>query len=123
MTVGEAIILADRLSPNAYPDEVKIHWLSNLDGQIFEETMRTHEDSPVEEFVPYTGKEQELLVQFPYAESIYVNYLQMQFAKENGEAGRYNQAAAQYNNAYAIFQSWYIRTHMPKTGGFGRFLF
>lgn len=125
MTIGEAIEKANHLEPNAYPDYVKVGWLSSLDGQIFEEVLKTHENCPIESFVPYDQENTvtELLVPWPYAEEIYVNYLEMQIAKENGEAGRYNRAAAHYNNAFEIYKSWYNRTHMPLTGGRGRFLF
>jgi len=124
MTIGHAIEIADRLKPNAYPDEVKVGWLSSLDGQIFEEEIVTHEGGTMDSFIPYDpdNKEQELLVPHPYAEGIYINYLQMQIDKENGETGKYNQSASHYNNVYSAFRNWYNRTHMPRSAG-PRFMF
>lgn len=43
MTIQDAITLADTMRPNRIDDEQKIMWLSQLDGQIWNDTIRTHE--------------------------------------------------------------------------------
>lgn len=42
MTVSELITEVDALEPNQYNIEFKIRWLSDLDGQIFDEMIITH---------------------------------------------------------------------------------
>ena len=44
MTAGEAIHRVDELEPNQFSDAQKLRWLSNHDGQIYEELVKTHAD-------------------------------------------------------------------------------
>ena len=44
MTIGDVINRVDELAPNQYSEEQKIRWLTGLDGKIFEEIIRTHQD-------------------------------------------------------------------------------
>lgn len=124
MTVSEAVSLVDKLKPNQFPENIKISWLSKLDGQIFKEVFQTHEGSAIESFSGYgeTSQDEELLVPYPYDEDIYNYFLQAQMDKENGETARYNQTITLYNNAFLAFQNWYNRTHMPIAKG-NRFIF
>lgn len=119
MTISEAITLVDKLKPNQYSEEVKIKWLSKLDGQIFREIFQTHEESPIDSFDGYDESAgavgaTELLVPYPYDEDIYNYFLQAQMDKENGETFKYNQSITMYNNAFLTFQSYWTRTRMPK---------
>lgn len=41
-TVSDIIAKVDALEPNQYDTPTKIAWLSNLDGQIYEEVIKTH---------------------------------------------------------------------------------
>ena len=118
MTIKEAIDLVDRLKPNQYTENLKIKWLSKLDGQIYKEVFLTHEGNSVENFVGYDEASQEtvLLVPYPY-EDIYNYFLQAQIDKENGEIAKYNQSITLYNNAFLSFQNYYNRTHMPLPSG------
>lgn len=115
MTIAEAISQADKLKPNQFAQTLKIKWLSNLDGLTFAEVLLTHADCPIESFDGYSEESlgTELLIPFPYAEDVYVNYLQAQMARENGETAKYNQSITLYNNAFKMYQSWYNRTHVP----------
>lgn len=124
MTVSEAISLVDRLRPNQFPETIKISWLSKLDGQIFEEIIQTHEGGAADRFTGYgeSSQDEELLVPYPYAEDIYISFLQAQMDRENGETARYNQSISLYNNAFLTFQNRYNRTHLPLAGG-KRFVF
>ena len=119
MTIRQAIELADNLCPNMYEDELKKQWLGILDGQIFEEVWKTHEDCPMETFTGYAdaSDDTELLVPFPYAQDVYKNYLQMQIHLENGENGRYNAAAMMFDVAYQAYTAKYNREHMPVSSG------
>lgn len=124
MNISDAIYLVDKLKPNQYSSDLKIGWLSKLDGQIFKEVFATHADSPIESFEGYDGSDmdKELLVPYPYDEDIYNYFLQAQIDKENGETAKYNQSITLYNNAFHAFQAWYNRTHLPIPTG-QRFVF
>lgn len=124
MNISDAIYLVDKLKPNQYSADLKIGWLSKLDGQIFKEVFATHADSPIESFEGYDGSDmdKELLVPYPYDEDIYNYFLQAQIDKENGETAKYNQSITLYNNAFHAFQAWYNRTHLPIPTG-QRFVF
>lgn len=120
MTIYEAINLVNKLRPNQYGDNLKIKWLSKLDGQIYKEVFQTHEGNTTESFSGYddnASQDTVLLVPYPYDEDIYNYFLQAQIDKENGEMGKYNQNITLYNNAYRNFQNDYNRTHMPLPKG------
>ena len=119
MNISDAISLVDKLKPNQYSTDIKVGWLSKLDGQIFREVFATHADCPVESFTGYDGMDGDtpLLVPYPYDEDVYNYFLQAQIDKENGETAKYNQSITLYNNAYHAFQAWYNRTHLPVPTG------
>lgn len=116
MTVAEIIRRVDELEPNQYEDEQKLRWLSLLDGQIFEEVIRTHENPIRESFTAYSSDSDELLVPFPYGEEVYSWYLQAMIAAENAETGKYSQMMTMFNGVFSQFEAWYNRTHMPISG-------
>lgn len=115
MTIEEAVDMVDRLKPNQYDHETKVHWLSKLDGMIFREVIQTHAGCRIRHFDGYEDAvpDQELLVPYPYDEDVYNYFLQAQIDRENGEIGKYNQSIALYNNSYRTFCDWYNRTHRP----------
>ncbi len=122
MTIQNVIARVDELEPNQYSEQMKMDWLTELDGKIWEEVIRTHEDPPRESFEPYSSATSELLVGFPYAADLYCWFLQARIAAENAEAAKYMQMGAMYNDALQNWTDWYNRTHRPKSGG-SRFLF
>ncbi len=121
MTIGDVINRVDELAPNQYSDEQKIRWLTSLDGQIYEEIIRTHCERIRESFSVYEDTSCELIVPFPYAEDLYSWYLQAMIAAQNAESGKYEQMRVLYNDALRRFESWYNRTHMPIGGRRFRF--
>ena len=118
MTIAQALALCDRLQPNPYPDDLKIRWLSELDGQIFLEVHQCHAGCP-ESFQPYEPGESQraLLVPAPFADELYLSYLQSCMDRENGEIARYNRSIALYNSAYLRYQNHYRRHHRPLSAG------
>ena len=125
MTIKEAIALCDELRPNHYSEEVKIRWLSKLDGRIYRELLLTHADCSVNHFSGYDASTQGdtlLLVPAPYDEDVYNYFLQAQIDKENGETTRYNQSITMYNAAFRAYANAYHSDHMPVSHG-RRFLF
>lgn len=148
MTANQIIAKVDELEPNQYSTELKLSWLSQLDGQIFEELILTHlpehhhhrhhwKGNPLDqelpphwcpndrrEFVPYETGDEELIAQAPYGERMYIPYLQGMIAAENSEVGKYNVEITRYNSAYLAFANWVNRHYMPsQPRGGSRFRF
>lgn len=140
MTTGEIIRKVDELRPNTYTDQLKIGWLSELDGKIHEEIICTHTDIVEEKetpwknpldiertevetanntppFTPYNTLNDELLIPFPYGGDVYIYYLMSQIDFYNAEIAKYNQSITLYNNAYQAYANWYNRTHSPVRKG------
>ena len=117
MRIREAIETIDRLMPNQYGEEDKVHWLGELDGIADREVFRAHErEEDMGEFTGYppgVDLDTILMIPFPY-EDIYRWYLEMKIADANGEMTRYNNAMAKYNAYYTAYQDFYNRTNMPK---------
>ena len=113
MTVNEAITLVDNREPNQYTSEDKLGWLNTLDGQIFNELILTHEHEDGAEFTPYSDATADLLVPFPYAEEVYVNYLKAMIEESNHEIVKYNASMMLFNTAYQRYANWINRTVKP----------
>ena len=116
MTIIEAINRIDAIKPNSYSQAEKIRWLSTLDGVIKTNIIDTHEGAEAVSFDGYTDETNiatKLLVPAPYDE-IYLFWLESKIDYWNGEMGRYNNSISMYNTAYAEFEKYYNRTHMPK---------
>ncbi len=115
MTIMDALYRIDELKPNSYSQTEKIKWLSTLDGIVKREIIDTHEGGESIQFSGY-GEDADLntvlLIPAPY-EDIYLRWLEAQIDYTNGEYGKYNNSIAMYNTAYASFQNYYNRTHMP----------
>ena len=115
MTIIEAIERVDLLKPNNYTQEDKIVWLSMLDGVIKTEIIDTHEGAEDVAFNGYgvdISHDTVLLAPAPY-DDVYVKWLEAQIDYANGELAKFNNSIAMYNTAYAAFERYYNRTHMP----------
>lgn len=120
MTIDQAIAMCDALRPNQYPRELKVLWLSKLDGRIFRELLMTHADCAGDSFAGYDGTTDggtALLVPEPYSADLYNYFLQAQIDKENGETTRYNQSITMYNSAFRAYENHYHRSHLPLSVG------
>ena len=116
MTAMEIIDELDAQEPNIFETEQKLRWLSTLDGQIYDELVKTHHGRVFASF-PYESGDEELLVPFPYGEDIYINYLLAKLHSATGETKRYVNAMQLYNQAYLNYAHEYNRTHMPRKAG------
>lgn len=112
MKLSEAIEIADRRTPNGYDTPDKVRWLLMLDQEIYNELILTREDS--DGVTLPEGENDALLVPEPYAEDVYVNFLQARIAKENGENVKYNQAISLYNEGYLRYARYYCERHGQK---------
>ena len=116
MTIIEAINRIDSLKPNNYSQDDKVAWLSKIDGIIKEKIIDTHEGGDGIVFDGYdtdTNTATELLVPAPY-DDLYVRWLEAQIDYANSEYGKYNNSMTMYNAAYAEYENYYNRCHMPK---------
>lgn len=125
MTIAEAIALTASIrGGQQYSQELKIMWLSRLDGRVFTEILSTHEDCGIEQFPGYdknTPIDTELLVPHPY-DAIYTHWLEANIDYANREYDKYNNSIEMFNTDYSAYANLYNRTHMP-SGGTRRFLF
>ena len=116
MTILQAIETIDELVHNAYSQEQKVGWLSQLDSMVKEQVIDTHDDPPeviFEGYTPDTPMDTVLLIPEPYEEA-YLHWLQAQIHYYNGEYGKYNQALSQYKAVFSAFANRYNATHMAK---------
>lgn len=124
MIISEVIEICDRLMPNAYTEMDKVRWLMALDQLIYNDVITTHEGAEQFTQPEYTADDmtQELVVSEPYAEDVYVNYLQAKIAQNNGEDAKYNKAIIFYNDAYTAYARAYNEQHKAiPPGTFFRF--
>lgn len=123
MTIIEAINRIDTLKPNTYAQETKVYWLSKLDGIIFDKIIKTHEGAEMEQFDGYSAEtpmDAKLIVSAPY-DDIYIKWFEAQIDYSNREYDKYNNSLVAYNDAYAEYERYYNRTHMPKGKNFKYF--
>ena len=115
MTYSKAIELVDERTANGYTTDDKVRWLMQLDQKIYDELIATHEQPRPCHRPEDCSPEDALLVREPYAEDIYINFLQARIAKENEETAKYNVAITLYNAAYADFAKLYNRQYRPRS--------
>lgn len=116
MKVIEAITQLQAVKENQYDDETIIRWLSDLDGIIYEEIIKWHEETDEITHGPYdpdTDMDTVLMVPDPYSD-VYIKYLSAQVDYYNAELARYNNSMVMYNMALSSFADWYNRNHSPK---------
>lgn len=135
MRIEECINRVDASKPNHYGTDEKVRWLSYLDASIQRDIIDQYEEPEEEdkktivvigegeipeeegtgECTGYSPEDLtvELLVPFPHDE-MYVAYLKAKIDEANGEAARYNNSAATFNNLLMSFEKDYNKTHMPK---------
>jgi hypothetical protein len=114
MTINDAITEVDTIKPNQYPDELKVRWLSVLEGKIIDEIILTHQLAEVVEFNGYSidDMETELIVPDTYAD-VYIYYLMAMIDSTNNEGLRYQSSMQQFNSAWQDFANYYNRNNMP----------
>ena len=115
MTISEAITQLQAVKENQYDDETLVRWISDLEGTLYEDIVKNHEDS---EDIPHgrysvdTDMDTVLMVPEPYSD-IYIKYLMAQVDYHNAEMQRYTNSMIMYNVALDAFAGWYNRNNMP----------
>lgn len=113
MTCSAIINKVDELMPNQYSAEMKLSWLNNCDGKIWNEIILTHVGvKPGSKFEEHTLSD-ELIVPFPYGDEIYCYWLEAQISFQNQEVGKYNQFITMFTAKLNEYASRYNQTHRP----------
>ena len=99
----------DALEPNQFGIDKKLSWLSELDGQIYAELGTLFEPGCGQTKV-YKSGDEELLIGFPYGESVYCHFIQAMMAAENFEIAKYNQHIAMFESAYGQYRDGMLRS-------------
>ena len=99
MTAGQMLGRVDALLPNQYGREEKMQWLAQAEGFVLREAEQ------VTGTLPEVTEEYVLTAEAPYDE-LYAN----------GEMARYNNAAAQWNNAFLTYKDYRCRRERPRRG-------
>ena len=111
-TISEVIAQTQAVRPDLYTDEQITGWLSELDGQLSVELLKT-------EPVAYKWPEdagKELLVLHPY-DRMYHLYVIAMIDLYNREADLYANDMAVFNSALQEYRSYYRRTNRPAPDG------
>ena len=121
MTLGEAIEIIDKAQPNQIEYDEKVRWLSEMDGKVYHEILRTHRGFEWVKYAPFgpnTPQQHPLLVPHPY-DAVYLDYLEMRIADENREQVQYNNALQKYTKKLQEYMDFVNRTFPTRrTRGF-----
>lgn len=124
MKIIEAIGIIDELKPNSYSQDRKVEWLSALDSMVQRFVFDKHQGAPETRFNGYANDvdpNTELLVHGH--DQMYIRWLTAMIDLNQGEYAKYNNSMEMFDAEWNIFEGEYNRTHMPLTGGHGRFLY
>ena len=113
MKLSNVIMLADLLTPNAVPVELKVHYLNEVEGMVATEALLlSTADVPV-----YTADDldAEMLVKPPH-DKLYVDYLAAMLHFANGEYDKYANVLERFNASYREFHRFVFNTMHPADG-------
>ena len=110
MTPTEIIEIVDRVTPNAHTTEDKLRWLAALEAQIRLELRELNAlPEPQDEAAGPAVPE-------PFAEEVYVSFLQACMAWADEDDARYDRFITRFNDAYNRFMGSVLRgaERLPK---------
>lgn len=110
MTPNKAIELVDKVKPNSYDEEVKLRWISELDGMVRRLVMGEQE---VEPYSYPEDMDTELLIPFPF-DGLYTLYIESMVDFHNREYGNYNNTALMFEERFIEYKKAYIREHRSR---------
>ena len=113
MTAEKVIRLANEIKPNALSDELKLHYLSEVEGMVQTEVMLLSSADTI----TYTEDDlgAELIVRPPH-DKLYLSYLIAMIDFSNGEYNKYTNTIARFNTELAEYTAWYARRFHPIDG-------
>lgn len=114
-TFKEIIARVDEIKPNAFSENLKLNWLTGLNGKIAADVFLL--DIAEIRNLPHGAEAAncEPLVGFPY-EEIYDEYLAAKIDAANGEANEYQNRMQIYDAYYTNFVIWFKSTYDPIQG-------
>ena len=113
MTPKKVIEFVDKVKPNAYGEEEKFRWMSEVDGMVRRLVMQ--EEGAVAYCYPDDG-DCDLLVPYPF-DDIYALYVQAKIDFYNKDYNDYNNAAAAFQERFTEYKKAYIRENRPQSAG------
>ena len=119
MLISELIEYINEIKPNAFPNEVKISWLNEVEGMVWTDIMLL---SPLEykeyAYNDKTGEgDCELLVIAPHSK-LYNVYLCAMIDFYNSEYDKYQNSITLFNAYFGEFSRWYAMHYRPADGDF-----
>lgn len=112
MTIQQAIERANEMRKgNSFNDELKVKWLSELDGSIYHDVIARHKNNKISAMPEYADDTSvELIAEAPF-DVLYVYYLMAQIDLASSEINKYNASVSLYNTAYQNYRNHYRRNH------------
>lgn len=111
MTIETCIRAVDEIKPNAFSDETKTQWLSEVEGMVQTEIFLFHPVNLVQ-YSYDTDKDTELLVDPPH-DKLYRSFLEAKIDYANGEYEKYSNSMQMFNADYGEFLRWFAQYYEP----------
>ena len=108
MTIGKCISIAEGIAPSKHSRELKLRWISELEGKISVELF-DKSPSDLSEYDADSRDDLTLAVPFPF-DQIYWMYLVAMLDLANGDNARYASSAGTFNSAFESYAKWVVRT-------------
>lgn len=118
MTAAQIIDRYNDERKSTIPDDRKLKYLEEIERQIVEETVLTHElpedlkDVDWGTYFDAWDMDAEMLVPPPW-DQLYIHYLDMKAAWGQRETKNLNMATTLFNDAMISFNGWYNRNNRP----------
>ena len=109
MTANKVIEIIDNLRPNSYDEEIKLKWISTLDGMVRRLVIQQGDAEP---YRYPEDMEKELLIPYPF-DNAYELYVEAMIDYYNREYDYYNNSVQRFEAAFSEFKKAYIRGHVP----------
>lgn len=110
MTPNKVIEIIDSIRPNAYNEEAKLRWISDLDGMVRRLVFQEND------VLPYSypdDMDRKLLIPHPF-DNVYELYLEAMIDYYNREYGNYNNSVQRFEARFSEYKKAYIREHAVK---------
>lgn len=107
MTPNKVIEIVDRLKSNAYNEEDKLRWISELDGMV---QRLVFQADKVTQYAYPDDMDKELLIPAPF-DDLYNLFISAKIDYYNREFTNYNNSAMMFEARYSEYKKDYIRNN------------
>ena len=104
MRVDEILSIVDSLKKNEIGEELKLHWLNEVEGRVHCEINKL----PPEEYVKISTTLEELSIPMPYAR-IYMTYLLAMMSFVSKEYDLYTDIYMRYESEFSEYAKYCLR--------------